>query len=84
MKLDLTDAKIKKYSFSGSRKVLNVLNFYIHLQIARGWHPDVAKFMLEQGANINKCDSYGRSPLHLAAAVDYGEMVQFLIENGGE
>ena len=40
--------------------------------------------MLEQGANINKSDSYGRSPLHLAAAVDYGEMVQFLIENGGE
>ena len=44
----------------------------------------MAKFMLEQGAEINKADCYGRTPLHLAAAVDYGEMVEFLIENGGE
>ena len=40
--------------------------------------------MLEQGAEINKADSFGRTPLHLAAAVDYGEMVEYLIENGGE
>ena len=25
---------------------------------------------------------YGRTPLHLAAAVDYAEMVEYLVENG--
>ena len=45
---------------------------------------DVAKFLLEQGANINKGDNYGRTALHVAAAVDYPEMVEFLIKNGGE
>ena len=52
-------------------------------EIARGWHPDVAKFALEHQADVNKCDSYGRTPLHLAAAVDYEQMVEYLVQNGG-
>lgn len=27
-------------------------------------------------------DKYGRSPLHVASAVDYVDMVEFLLENG--
>ena len=34
------------------------------------------------GADINKHDDYGRTPLHIAASVDYPEMVRFLIEKG--
>lgn len=34
------------------------------------------------GADINKQDKFGRSPLHVAAAVDYDRMVEFLIKNG--
>ena len=30
---------------------------------------------------MNKQDSFGRSPLHVAAAVDYVEMTEFLLEN---
>ena len=52
-------------------------------EIARGWHPDVAKFALQHNADVNKCDGYGRTPLHLAAAVDYDDMVEFLVQNGG-
>lgn len=31
---------------------------------------------------MNQQDHYGRSPLHVAAAVDYAEMVEFLLQNG--
>ena len=44
---------------------------------------DVARYLLENKADINQADNYGRTPLHVAAAVDYPEMVNFLIENGG-
>ena len=30
---------------------------------------------------MNHQDNYGRSPLHVAAAVDYAEMVEFLLQN---
>ena len=34
---------------------------------------------LTSGIDVNIADKYGRTPLHVAAAVDYPEMVQFLI-----
>ena len=36
------------------------------------------------GCNINKKDFFGRTPLHVAAAVDYAEMVEFLLENDAD
>ena len=36
------------------------------------------------GADINKADDYGRTPLHVAAAADYPEMVRFLLDNGAD
>ena len=36
------------------------------------------------GADINKADDYGRTPLHVAASADYPDMVRFLIENGAD
>lgn len=56
---------------------------YFFLQVSRTWHIDVAKFLLELGADVNQADKYGRTPLHVAAAVDYPEMVEILIKNGG-
>jgi ankyrin repeat protein len=35
-----------------------------------------------KGADVNQSDKFGRSPLHVAAAVNYSEMVEFLIQNG--
>lgn len=36
------------------------------------------------GASVNQPDKYGRTPLHVAAAVDYPEMVQFLVQRGAD
>lgn len=54
------------------------------MQVARAWHIDVGQFLVEHGANINQADNYGRTPLHVAAAVDYSDMIQFLIDKGGK
>ena len=39
---------------------------------------------LPTGASLNQPDKYGRTPLHVAAAVDYPEMVQFLVQRGAD
>ena len=36
------------------------------------------------GADVNKADDFGRTPLHVAASADYSEMVRFLIDNGAD
>ena len=34
-----------------------------------------------KGANVNQSDNFGRTPLHVASAVNFPEMVSFLLEN---
>ncbi|XP_070556522.1 uncharacterized protein [Ptychodera flava] len=53
-------------------------------EVARCWHTDVAKFMIENGAKVNQGDNRDRRPLHVAAAVNYPEMVSFLLDSGAE
>lgn len=55
-----------------------------YIQVARTWHIDVATFLIEHHAEVNKADKFGRTPLHVAAAVDYPEMVDKLIKHGGK
>ncbi len=50
---------------------------------ARDWHPDVALFLIKNGADVNKQDNYGRSPIFIAASLNYVEMIQLLANNGG-
>ena len=57
--------------------------FACFVKVVSAWHEDVARFMVEHGANLNQADNYGRTPLHMAVAMDYVDMVNFLIENGG-
>lgn len=39
---------------------------------------------LLSGAKIDRVDKYGRSPLHVASAVDYSDMVEFLVSKGAD
>ena len=53
------------------------------MQVASKWHVDVARFLIDLGAEVSAADKYGRTPLHVAAADDYPDMIQLLIEFGG-
>ncbi|XP_023676863.2 uncharacterized protein [Paramormyrops kingsleyae] len=48
-------------------------------EISRAWNVDVMRFFLEKGADIQQADAYGVTPLHVAAALDYKEMICFLL-----
>jgi len=63
-------------------KVTNIFTY--RLQIVLRWPLEVAEFMFDHGADLNKGDKYGRTPLHVAASVNSAEMIHWLVENGGE
>ena len=66
---------------------INVCDIYgqtLMHEVARQWSVEVAELCLERFADIDKQDKYGRSPLHLACAVNYTEMIEWLVKNGGE
>lgn len=52
--------------------------------MARNWHVDVASFLVERGAEVNRTNVYGRTPLHVAASANNVEIIEFLIQKGGE
>ena len=52
--------------------------------VVREWCTDLALFLLQYGAGIDIPDKFGRTPLFVAAAVNYKEMVAWLLDNGGK
>eukprot|EP00111_Clytia_hemisphaerica_P000466 TCONS_00001333-protein len=56
----------------------------LFFSIVRDWNTDVAEYALTEGAHINHADHYGRTALHVAASINYKEMVAFLIKKGAK
>ncbi|KAL0964344.1 hypothetical protein UPYG_G00322550 [Umbra pygmaea] len=52
-------------------------------EISRAWSVDVMRFFVERGSDVRRPDSYGVTPLHVAAALDYEEMIHFLLKRKG-
>ena len=52
-------------------------------EVAREWTPDFARYLQVRGANIDAEDSFGRTPLFVAVAVNHCVMVKWLLDNGG-
>ena len=55
----------------------------LHLASKEG-HVAVARFLVEQGADVMAQDNYGRTPLHDASRSGSVEAVKFLIEHGSD
>lgn len=51
--------------------------------VARDWHPGVARFLIDNGADVNKADSFGRTPIFTAVLLNFPEMIEFLASRGG-
>ena len=47
-------------------------------------HMKVAKVLLDNGADVNAGDSYGRTLLHIAANEQSEKLVEFLLKNGAK
>ena len=77
---------LSHFKFSFKEDKLN-FRFIGTLWRAKGVLQDILKLadsIFFAGANANKQDLFGRSPLHVASAVDYAEMVDFLLQNGAD
>jgi ankyrin repeat protein len=51
---------------------------------AREGHTDVARVLLARGADVNRGDSIGRTPIHAAALNGYDEMAILLLRAGAD
>jgi ankyrin repeat protein len=45
---------------------------------------DLARFLLEQGADVSAESKDGKTPLHLASSSGHMDLVRFLIEQGAD
>lgn len=52
-------------------------------EVAREWSPGVAHFLCIKGLDINSEDDWGRTPLFVAVASNYPEMITWMLNNGG-
>ena len=50
----------------------------------RHWNKEIAEKLIERGADVNKPDQYGRTPLHFAAASNNVEALEWLLGHGAE
>lgn len=58
-------------------------NTALHAAIAGGPHKEVIRHLVDAGADVNKPDSLGATPLHSAAFHNDTELVALLLERGG-
>uniref|UniRef100_A0A667XAH7 Si:ch73-193i2.2 n=1 Tax=Myripristis murdjan TaxID=586833 RepID=A0A667XAH7_9TELE len=47
-------------------------------EVSRAWSVCVMRFFLDRGSDLNRPDDFGVTALHVAAALDYQDMVQLL------
>ncbi|KAJ0059269.1 hypothetical protein NL108_012686, partial [Boleophthalmus pectinirostris] len=52
--------------------------------ISRAWSVDVMRFFLDRGSNLMTPDQFGVTALHVAAALDYSQMVLFLLQRNAD
>lgn len=75
--------KLPRYMMDEDGLTYDVLEYPLHVAVARGNYGEVAQ-LLAEGKNINDFDQSGRAPIHVA--VETGDMhtVSLLIKNGAD
>lgn len=61
---------------------IDVFGQSIMHEVAREWHTDLAYFLKVKGADVDKADNFGRTPLFVAVASNNLQMTEWLIKNG--
>ena len=51
---------------------------------AAQWDVSIAELLLSKGAKIDCTDIEGAAPIHIAAYSNHTDMIQYLLDNGGE
>lgn len=54
----------------------------LHLAVARSNHTSCVHLLAAHAADINVCDSFGNTPLHIASRKGYEESVEILLQAG--
>lgn len=55
----------------------------VRVQVSRAWSVDVMRFFLDRGSDLLQPDQFRVTVLHVASALDYQDMVQFLLDQKG-
>ena len=56
----------------------------LHIAINLGGNPEVVKYLVKQGADINRPFSFDNTPLHLVSIKGYTDLARFLVEQGAD
>lgn len=59
-------------------------NTALHAAIAGGPHRDVVEALVAAGADVNRLDSNGHTPLHSAAFHDAPDLIAYLVAHGAD
>lgn len=59
------------------------MQVHVCVQISRAWRVDVMRFFLDRGSDLLRPDQFGVTVLHVASALDYQGMIQFLLDRKG-
>ena len=57
---------------------------YVNTTFSRGGHEEVARLLLEHGADVSVTDNDGASELHYASCLGHQTVAQLLMEYGAE
>lgn len=57
-------------------------NSPLHIACIKGFYPDVVKFLIKNGANVNATNKNNCTPIHYAAELGFEELIKILFRSG--